>query len=211
MLIIGAGGFAKQLIEIFDQKAMLDQITLFDDVLFPPVERLYGRIPILHTESEVKKKFKSDNRFVLGIGNPVNRSKLAERFIKLGGQMETIISPNAIVSAIACEIGRGVNILTGVIIENGVFIGEGSLLNIGSFITHDNKIGKFTEISPGVRVSGGCVIGDFCFIGTGSVIIPGIAIGNHVVVAAGTVITENIPDSVLVAGVPAKIKKRLNE
>lgn len=40
-------------------------------------------------------------------------------------------------------------------------------------------------------------------------ILPGVKIGNNVVVAAGAVVTQDIPDNVLVAGVPAKIKKKL--
>lgn len=53
------------------------------------------------------------------------------------------------------------------------------------------------------------VIGDDVWIGARSVILPGVKIGNKVVVAAGAVVTQDIPDNVLVAGVPAKIKRKL--
>ena len=55
------------------------------------------------------------------------------------------------------------------------------------------------------------VIGDDVWIGANAVILPGVTIGRHVVVAAGAVVTKDVPDYSLVAGVPAKILKDLNE
>lgn len=52
-------------------------------------------------------------------------------------------------------------------------------------------------------------IGDDVWVGACSVILPGVTIGNRVVIAAGSVVTRDIPDGVLVAGVPARIRKQL--
>lgn len=51
------------------------------------------------------------------------------------------------------------------------------------------------------------IIGDNCIIGIRSIILPGIRIGDHVVVGAGSVVTKDVPDHCLVAGNPAKIIK----
>ena len=53
------------------------------------------------------------------------------------------------------------------------------------------------------------VIGDDVWIGANAVILPGVTIGRHCVVAAGAVVTKDIPDNTLVGGVPAKIMKRI--
>lgn len=53
------------------------------------------------------------------------------------------------------------------------------------------------------------VIGDDVWIGANAVILPGVTIGSHVVVAAGAVVTKDVPDGCIVAGVPAKILKKL--
>ena len=53
------------------------------------------------------------------------------------------------------------------------------------------------------------VIGDDVWIGANAVILPGVTIGRHVVVAAGAVVTKDVPDYCVVAGVPAKVVKKL--
>ena len=53
------------------------------------------------------------------------------------------------------------------------------------------------------------VISDDVWIGANAVILPGVTIGKHVVVAAGAVVTKDVPDNTIVGGVPATIIKKL--
>lgn len=54
------------------------------------------------------------------------------------------------------------------------------------------------------------VIGDNCWLATGSTVLSGVKLGNHVVIAAGAVVTKSFDeDDVLLAGVPARVVKRL--
>ena len=53
------------------------------------------------------------------------------------------------------------------------------------------------------------VLGDDIWIGANAVVLPGVSIGNHAVVAAGAVVTKDVPPHSLVAGVPAKIIKEI--
>lgn len=52
-------------------------------------------------------------------------------------------------------------------------------------------------------------IGDDCWLGGSVIILPGVTIGNRVVVGAGTVVTRDVEDDVVVAGNPARIIRRL--
>lgn len=61
----------------------------------------------------------------------------------------------------------------------------------------------------GLAVAKPVTIGDNVWIGGNSVICPGVKIGNNVVVAAGAVVTKNVPDNVVVGGNPAKIIKKI--
>lgn len=51
-------------------------------------------------------------------------------------------------------------------------------------------------------------IGDDCWLGGGVIVCPGVTIGNRVIVGAGSVVTHDIPDDVVVAGNPARIIKK---
>ena len=51
-------------------------------------------------------------------------------------------------------------------------------------------------------------IGDNCYISTGATILAPIVIGDNVTVAAGAVVTKDVPDNCVVGGIPAKILKK---
>lgn len=53
------------------------------------------------------------------------------------------------------------------------------------------------------------VVKSGAYVGTGAIILPGVTIGKKSVVGAGAVVTKPVPDSVMVAGVPAKLMKRI--
>ena len=53
-------------------------------------------------------------------------------------------------------------------------------------------------------------IGDGSWLGHGSVVLPGAAIGKHVVIGANSVVTGEIPDNCVAAGVPARVIRRLD-
>lgn len=87
-------------------------------------------------------------------------------------------------------------------IEVGVNLRYGPNVHIVS-ASHDlNDYEKHTKTNP-IR------IGDNCWIGAGVIILPGVEIGNHVVVAAGSVVTKSFGNDVLIGGIPAKELKRL--
>ena len=55
------------------------------------------------------------------------------------------------------------------------------------------------------------LLGDNCWFGANVSVLQGVTIGNGCVIAAGSVVTKDVPENCLVAGVPATIKKRINQ
>jgi sugar O-acyltransferase (sialic acid O-acetyltransferase NeuD family) len=212
MLIIGAKGFAKEVLEVLHQNNTLENVAFFDDVNEDVFGKLYNEFTILKTCDEVETYFSEISKeFTIGIGNPILRKKLYDKFLSLGGQFTSTISPKANIGNYGNIINEGCNIMTGTVITNDVSIDRGALINLNCTIGHDSKIGEFVELSPGVHISGNCTIGDFTTIGTNATILPKINIGSNVIVAAGAVVTKDIPDNCMVAGVPAVIKKELTK
>lgn len=210
MLIVGAKGFAKEVLEVAHQLGDVDDLVFYDDVSSNIDDKLYNRFDVLRSHIEVEKYFTNiDIRFTIGIGNPILRSKMVDVFTKLGGALTSIISPKATIGCFGNNIEIGCNIMTGVVITNDVEIGKGVLINLNSTIGHDTVICDFVEISPGVNISGNCKIGAFSIIGTNAVLLPKVRIGKNVIVGAGSVVTKDIPDNCLVIGTPAVIKKQL--
>lgn len=206
MIVTGSGGFAKQLLEAFIFND--ENICFFDNITGTAL--FENKFRIITSLKEAKEYLHTvDSRFALGVGDPINRSLMTEKFSAIGGKLTSIISPSAFISSFNVNLSEGVSILARVYIEPSVRLGKGVLVNVGSVITHDNIIDSFTEIGPGVTISGSCSIGSFCRIGAGATIIPKVKIGNNVVIAAGSVVIKDIPDNVLVAGNPAAIKKQL--
>ena len=79
------------------------------------------------------------------------------------------------------------------------------------FNTHDGGVSLFREKYPGVNVFGRIKIGNNVFVGNNTVFLPGVEIGDNVVIGAGSVVSRNIPGNCVVAGVPVKMIKDLAE
>lgn len=210
MLVVGAKGFAKEVLEVVHQLNQLDHLVFYDDVNDDSPENLFGQFPVLKNLEAASDYFKrTDNRFTIGIGNPVLRKEMYDVFSTLGGDFVSTISPVAQIGSYDVEIGLGNVILPGVKISNSVKIGMGCMIYYHSIVTHDCVLGNFVEMSPGVTVLGRCEIGSYTQLGANSTVLPDVKIGKNVIIGAGTVVTKNIPDNCMVVGVPGKIIKEL--
>jgi sugar O-acyltransferase (sialic acid O-acetyltransferase NeuD family) len=208
MLIVGAKGLAKEVLEIFHQRNELENLYFYDDISTDIPEKLFGIFPVIREMTEVMELFKTDNRFTIGTGGPQLRFQFSSTFKEAGGQLVSVISPLAAIGHYGTVIGSGSILMAGSVITNNVTIGEGCLVNPNCTISHDSRLGDFVEVSPGVQITGHCMIGNYCTIGTNATILPKIKIGNEVTIGAGAVVTRDVADRVTVVGVPAKVIRK---
>lgn len=205
MLVIGAGGFAREITEIFQQRGSTDRLAFYDDVTPDVPSLLFNRFPVLRDEAQARKYFEQNGpAFTIGIGNPALRYLLFQKFSALGGVYTPTISPRAFIGSFDVVIGEGSNILDGVAISNGTSMGMGCIVYYNAIITHDSRLGNFVQLSPGANILGGGIIGDFVMVGANATILPRLNVGRYAVIGAGAVVTKVVPEYALIMGNPAR-------
>ncbi|MBE2246365.1 MAG: NeuD/PglB/VioB family sugar acetyltransferase [Candidatus Competibacteraceae bacterium] len=205
MIIIGAKGFAKELLEVCQQLGHTENLVFFDDVSADLPDKIYGQFPILRSKTEVKEYFKKiSNDFALGLGNPLLRKKMCSLFESWGGKLSSVISPHAVIGKFDLQMGPGATILAKATITGTAIVGKGILMYPNAVITHDCTLGDFVELSPGATLLGNCSVGSMTHIGANATILPKLTLGEGVVVGAGAVVTKDVPDNSIVKGVPAR-------
>ncbi len=205
MVIIGAKGFAKELLAIFEWNGDTKNLLFFDNVNTDTPDYLYDRFPVLKSWEALQEHFLQHSPdFVLGTGGTAARMRLSENAISLGGRLCSIISNRALIGGFGNKISQGVCILANTTIGCDVNIGEGTLVNKAVTISHDAKIGRYCIISPGARILGRTTIGNNTVIGANAVILADIKIGSNCTVGAGAVAVKDVPDNSTVVGVPAR-------
>lgn len=205
MVIAGAGGHALELLDILLIDNLDEEFYFYDDKT--GIKLFEGRYPIIDNINVLEIQFSKDPRFILGTGNPFTRKYFFDLFTSLGGKLNNVKGKNTSFSNF--YINNQSDIFSLCFIGAKTCLGLGSLINTGAQIHHEVFIGEFSEVNPGAVILGKAQVGNFSSIGANVTVLPKIKIGNNVIIGAGSVITENIPDNVLVVGVPGKIIKKI--
>ena len=124
------------------------------------------------------------------------------------------IEPGAIIRD-QVDIHDNAVIMMGATINIGAIIGEGSMIDMGAILGGRATVGKRCHIGAGAVLAGvieppsagPVVIEDDVMVGANAVVIEGVRVGKGSVVAAGAVVTCDVPEGVVVGGTPARILK----
>lgn len=93
-----------------------------------------------------------------------------------------------------------------------ITLGDKVFITAGvQFITHDGGTLILRDDFPDLEWSAPIKIGDYVYVGLNALILPGVEIGNRVVVGAGSVVTKSVPENSVVAGNPARMIRTLDE
>ncbi|WP_205536283.1 2,3,4,5-tetrahydropyridine-2,6-dicarboxylate N-acetyltransferase [Paenisporosarcina cavernae] len=132
--------------------------------------------------------------------------------------IESRIEPGAFIRD-QVEIGRNCIIMMGAVINIGAEIGDGTMIDMGAILGGRATVGKNCHIGAGAVLAGvieppsatPVIVEDDVLIGANAVVLEGVRIGKGSVVAAGAVVTKDVPPMTVVAGTPAKVIKEIDE
>lgn len=188
----------------------------------------------LYTDEEIKETFEckvigKDLKLVTGDYDSIKKlievNKLKNYYLKNDRRNSGVplldikeinarIEPGAIIRD-KVEIGDNAVIMMGAIINIGAKIGDKTMIDMGVVLGGRATVGKNCHIGAGTVLAGvieppsalPVVVEDDVVIGANCVVLEGVRIGKGAVVAAGAVVTEDVPSGVVVAGTPAKFIK----
>ena len=96
----------------------------------------------------------------------------------------------------------GVVVCGGPQVSTNVRLGRHVHVNPNATIGHDSILESFVSINPAATISGDVHVRSRTLIGAGAIVLQGLSIGADTTVGAGAVVTRNVPDGVVVKGVP---------
>lgn len=206
LIIIGAADHTKHCIDVIELQGKYKIVGITDYTL--PEGAFFEGYPVYGKEENIPSLIDtlSINYILVCIGDNYKRMKVIEKVKKwnLNIQFATIVHPSVIIGK-NVQIGDGTVMVGGVIINNDSIIGENCFLGTRSCLGHASTMGNFSSLAPGVTCGGNVSIGECTSIGLGANILHYKAIGSNTMIGAGSLVTKDFGDNLLVYGSPAKI------
>ncbi|CCH70773.1 Acetyltransferases (The isoleucine patch superfamily) [Phycicoccus elongatus Lp2] len=207
VVVVGASGFGRECLDVLEAMAAagspVEVVGVVDDGPSElNMERLAARgVAYLGTVDEWLAGDAVTRRYVLGIGSPAVRRRLAARLEGTGARPFTAIHPSATFGARVAK-GEGAVVCAGVAVSTNVRLGRHVHLNPNVTVGHDAVLSDFVSVNPGAVISGEVVLGTAALVGASATLLQNLWIGKGALIGAGAVVTRNVPAGVVVKGVP---------
>lgn len=205
IVIIGSQGFAKEVKWLIDEINATPQrertytfLGYIDQPKKPTAEKVLG------DDHWAIQNLSKETQFIIAIGDPGVRKKVADIYLNAGFSPATLIHPSALLSP-SVSVGLGTIICAGATLTVDISVGNFCILNLHTTLGHGSTLAHYVTLSPGVHISGEVSIGSYCEVGTGAVVLPGKKIADHIYLGAGALATTDLPEAGTYVGIPAKL------
>ncbi|MFJ9645553.1 acetyltransferase [Streptomyces sp. NPDC101206] len=214
LLIVGAGGFARETAQAVRDAAAADAAHgraprwrlaghLDDD------PALHGRevdgVPVLG-DCDLVHRLPAATRVVVCVGSPHDygvRARLVRRLDLPEDRYATVVHPTAAVSA-SSELGPGTVLLAHCALTAAVRVGAHVAVMPHAVLTHDDTVGDFATLASGVRLGGGVWLGRGAYVGAGALVREYTTVGAWSLTGMGSTVLADVPPGEVWAGSPAR-------
>lgn len=199
VVVFGAGGLAKSLIDLMRSTGELDPVCVLNDrpdrlldVLGVPV--LGGR-EYLAPLRELGVPFGVNA--VGAVRRIEDRIAISELLAEHGFEQPTLVDPSAYVAPSA-TLAEGAQVYAGAAVCSGASVGRFVIVNTNAVVSHDCVLEDYVHVAPGALLAGEVEVGRATLIGMGATAVVYLKIGASVIVGNGAVLNENVPDGTIV-------------
>lgn len=209
VVVIGASGFGRESLDVLEAMQVAGQALIIVGVADDSpselnLQRLAEReVRYLGTVRQVLAEGRPDWLFVIGIGSPEVRRRIASVLEQACRRCFTAVHPSSTWGARA-SLEEGCVVCAGVTVSTNVRLGRQVHLNPNATVGHDTVLGDFVSVNPAATISGEVKVGDGTLIGAAAIVLQNLTVGEGSLVGAGAVVTKNVPPDVVVKGVPGR-------
>ena len=193
LFIVGAGGFGREAVWTLERINASQQQPIWNIIGFADDDPAkasgnFEGYPLLGSVDTASKDHPGASVFI-AIGDNAIRRKVYRQL--RGHDFPALIDPSAQVSP-TTEFKHGTFIACEAVVSVGTEIGKFVIINARAGVGHDSTVGDFSNIAPGVSLSGHTTIGEDVMMGTNSCTAPGMTVGDGATVVCGTPVLKNV-------------------